>query len=266
MLMSFHPPRPVTLASEGGFTLIELLVTLLTATIVIGAVLGMLEFALRQQSRITDRVQADQIGRLAMGKVIDELHSSCSGFGATAIQAPSTTPASPLASTGALDLWFLSAYGNPSSANAVLTGVTEHDIHWASTGTSNTGEALGTLTDYAFASTGGSAPSWTFPALTVANAKATRLAPSLIPPKISGVSTIFQYYKYKNNGQPVALSAAELPTATSNQEVAKVTVSFTQAPEDGDTRAGRLTSFSDSAVLRFNSTVNAAGAENVPCA
>jgi type II secretory pathway pseudopilin PulG len=264
--MSSHRLQPVTPGSEGGFTLIELLVSMLTATIVFGAVLGLLEFAVRQQSRTTDRVQADQIGRLAMNKVMDELHSSCTGFGATAIQAPSTTPASPLASTGALNLWFLSAYGNATSEQAVLSGVTEHDIRWSSTGTSNTGEALGTLTDYAFASTGGSAPNWTFPALTIANAKATRLAPSVIPPKISGVSTIFQYYKYKSNGQPVALSAAELPTATSNKEVAKVTVSFTQAPENGDTQLGRLTSLSDSTVLRFNSTVNAAGAANVPCA
>jgi hypothetical protein len=257
--------RPLLTAAD-GFTLVELLVSMLTAMVVIGAALGMFEVTTREESRITDRVQVDQIGRLAMSKLIDELHSSCTGFGATAIQGPSSTPTSPLASTGPADLWFLSAYGNPSSANAVLSGVTEHEIHWAPTGTSNTGEALGTLTDYAFPSNGGSAPNWTFPELTIANAEAHRLARNVIAPKISGVATLFQYYKYSSNGQAVALSAAELPTATANKEVAKVTVSFTQAPEDGDTRSGRLTNLSDSAVLRFNSTVNGSVNQNTPCA
>jgi hypothetical protein len=264
--MSPHLPPALDADAEDGFTLVELLVGMVTAIIVVGAVLGVLDFALRQQSRITDRVQADQIGRLAMANMIDELHSSCTGFGATAIQAPGTTPTSPLASTGPVDLWFLSAYGNPSSEKAVLGSVTEHDIHWASTGTSNTGESLGTLTDYAFASNGGSAPGWTFPAPTIANAQAHRLAASVIPGKIAGVSTIFQYYKYNSSGQAMALSAAELPAATANKEVAKVTISLTQAPEDGDTRTGRLASLSDSTVLRFNSTVNSPGAENLPCA
>jgi prepilin-type N-terminal cleavage/methylation domain-containing protein len=264
MLMASHLPAPLT--AEKGLTLVELLVAMLVALVVSAGALGLLEVTLHQESQITDHVRSDQIGRLAMTTIMDELHSSCTGFGATAIQGPGSTPTSPLASTGPLDLWFLTAYGNPSSANAVLSGVAEHEIHWAPTGTSNTGEPLGTLTDYSFASNGGSAPNWTFPVLTIANAQPHRLASNVVAPKLAGVPTIFQYYKYSNSGTAVELTAGELATATANQEVAKVTVSFTQAPDDGDTRAGRLTSLSDSAVLRFNSTVNSSLSQNTPCA
>src|ERR1700740_3101773 len=144
--------------SERGFTLMETLMAMVTGVIVTGALLAILEVSLRQQTRITDHAQADQIGRTRMNNIVDALHSSCTGFSATAIQAPKETPASPLAVTGPVNLWFLSAYGNSSSGAAVLTGVTEHDVNWTSTGTSNTGLPLGTLTDYSFASTGGTSP------------------------------------------------------------------------------------------------------------
>jgi hypothetical protein len=264
--MSPHLESSLAPGAEQGFTLMELLVSMLTGIVVLGALLAILQFSLTQEARITDQVQADRAGRTAMGKVIDELHSSCTGFGATAIQAPNVTPTSPLASTGVVDMWYLSAYGNASSEKALLTGVTEHDVHWTSTGTSNTGRTLGTLTDYQFASTGGASPNWKFPELKVANAQAKLLAKSVVPLSVSGVSTIFQYYKYGAGGQLVALSSSELPAATEKREVAKVTISFTQAPESGDTRADRTANISDSLVLRFNSSQTGAGAVNTPCA
>lgn len=250
----------------------ETLVAMVTGVIVTGALLAILEVSLRQQTNITDRAQADQIGRTAMNNVIDELHSSCTGFSAAAIQAPGTTPSSPLAATGAVNLWFLSAYGNSSSGAATLTGVTQHDINWTSTGTSNTGLPLGTLTDYSFASTGGSSPKWTFPTLSVANAKARVLAKNVVPPQISGVSTIFQYYKYNESsasstfGQLEPLASSEIPLLTATAEkVAKVAINFTQAPEGGDTRLNRTANFSDTVVLRFNPTETGSEASNIPC-
>ena len=269
MSLMSHPP--LTPSAEEGFTLVELLVSLVVSIVVLGAILATIEFALRQETNITDRVDANQIGRTAMTTIITELHSSCTGFGTTAIQAPASKPTEPLASTGPLDLWFLSAYGNASSEKATLTGVTEHDIHWAETGKSTTApiKTLGTLTDYAFASTGGSSPKWQFPELSIAKAKARVLAKNVVPPE---GPTIFQYYRYKTtnseatNGQLVALTTAELPTATGNQEVAKVAVNFTQAPASADTRPGRTVSLSNSVVLRFNSSQPGAEVVNSPCA
>jgi Tfp pilus assembly protein PilW len=253
------------LGSEQGFTLIEMMVAMVTGVIVIGGLLMILEFSLTSQARISDRVQADRVGRVAMSKIVDELHSSCTGFGGTAIQAPSTTPTAPLEKSGPLNLWFLSTYGTASSGNAVPSSVVQHEVKWTSTGTSNTGESLGTLTDYAFTSTGGSSPNWKFPTLTVANASAKVLAKNVIPPTVSGASAIFQYYKFAS-GQPSAIAAAQVPAAAAANEIVKVGITFTQAPEGADTRANRAVPFSDAVLLRFNPTELGAEASNPPCA
>lgn len=266
------PHSQLTPSADQGFTLIELLVAMALAMVVMLALFVILEFSTNQETRISERVQADRIGRRSMTKVVDELHSSCTGFGATAIQAPSTTPTAPLEKIGPLNLWFISAYGSSSSAGAVQTKVYEHDIHWASTGKSNTGETLGTLTDYAFESTAGSGPgtksgAWEFPKLEVAHARANVLAQNVIPPTVSGVNTIFQYYKLSSStGAFTGLSATEAPTAASANEVAKVAINFTQAPEAGSTKlGGRTVPFSDTVVLRFNPTETGSEAEDEPC-
>ncbi|HEV3319105.1 MAG TPA: prepilin-type N-terminal cleavage/methylation domain-containing protein [Solirubrobacteraceae bacterium] len=272
--MPLHRLSLLDLGSERGFTLMEMLVAMVTGVIVTGALLAILEVSLRQQTRITERAQADQTGRTAMSNIVDELHSSCTGFSATAIQAPKETPTSPLAATGAANLWFLSAYGNSSSGEAVLTGVTEHDINWTSTGTSNTGQSLGTLTDYSFPSTGGTSPKWTFPTLSVTEAKAKHtvrvLATDVIAPQVEEeakkVSTVFQYYKYSTSSHELTpLKSSEIAAAASAQEIAKVTIGFTQAPDSGDTRSGRTAGFSDSVVLRFNPSETGTEAVNIPC-
>jgi prepilin-type N-terminal cleavage/methylation domain-containing protein len=268
-------PNPQFLSTpnaEQGFTLIELLVAMTIAIVVMLALFTILDFSMNQEGRISERVQADRIGRKAMTNVVDELHSSCTGFGATAIQAPSTTPTAPLEKIGPLNLWFISAYGSSSSASAVETKVYEHDIHWASTGKSNTGETLGTLTDYAFESTAGSGPgtksgAWEFPALEIAHAQAHVLAQNVIPPTVSSANTIFQYYKLSStSGEFVAIAAGAVPTAATANEVAKVTINFTQAPEAGSTKlGGRTVPFSDAVVLRFNATETGSEAEDEPC-
>jgi Tfp pilus assembly protein PilW len=263
-MLSSDVPTPLTPSAEQGLTLIELLVAMTLSIIVIGALLAILDISLRQETRISDQVQSNRTGRMVLSRVIDELHSSCTGFGTTAIQAPSTTPIAPLTSSNSVNLWFLSAYGNASSGNAVLTGVTQHDINWSLTETNKSGQTLGTLTDYSFASTGGSAPNWTFPALNVSNAKATVLAKNVLPPT-SG--SIFQYHTYNTSGGLVMLTAKELPlTTTTAANVAKVTVGFIQAPEKGDTRSGRTASLSDSMLLRFGPSETGSEAENAPCA
>jgi prepilin-type N-terminal cleavage/methylation domain-containing protein len=274
--MSLYFPPSFTPSTEQGFTLVELLVAMLISTVVIAALVAILTFSLGQETRITDKVQADQIGRTAMTNIIDELHSSCTGFGASAIQSPSETPTSPLASSGATNLWFVSAYGNEDSGEPLIEKVTEHDINWKAEAKSNTGEELGTLTDYSFESTSGNAKSgWTFPSLTVAKAKAKVLAKNVIPPQVevSGkkTSTIFQYYKYETtsssetNGELVAISPATVPTAAKEGTVAKATVSFSQAPANADTRINRSASFSDSVILRFTPSESIAEADNEPC-
>ena len=62
---------------QRGFTLIEMLVAILTGLIVLFATFAILNVSLSQSSRIADRVSADQRSRIAMEKIVQELHSSC---------------------------------------------------------------------------------------------------------------------------------------------------------------------------------------------
>lgn len=253
-----HIPSIPTYQHEQGFTLLELIVAMFAAIIVVGGVLSVLEITLTQESRIANRTQANQIGRTAMSNIVDELHSACTG--STPIQAPTVAES---LQAGPENLWFISAYGTPDSGKAELSEVIEHDINWAKTGTSNTGQTLGTLTDYQFEGKG-TPGSWTFPALGTATASKTRvLAKNVIPPpKIGTTSPVFQYFQYETNSasanylQLVPISGT-LSAATA-KDVAKVTINFTQAPEGensvADTRLDRTVSLSDSVVLRLDPT------------
>jgi hypothetical protein len=260
MLMPFHPPPHLTPSSEQGFSLMELLVAMLASIVVVIALYTIINFTLNQEVRTNEIAQADQVGRTALGSIVEELHSSCTGV--APIQQPSA-PVSPLTKSGPLSMWFISAYGDTESGAATLPEVTEHDIVWTSNETSNTGKKLGTLTDYAFKSEG-EYPAWKFPSLTTANAakppnKVTIFAKNVIPNEVNSEATIFQYYKYENG----ALVTTKPSTSAAEAEhVAKVTIGFSQAStggglgstKGGDTRTGRPASFSDSVVLRLDPT------------
>jgi type II secretory pathway pseudopilin PulG len=254
--MFFHPPPPLTPSSEQGFSLIELLVAMLCSIVVVIALYTIINFTLNQEVRTNEIVQADQVGRTAMSSIVEELHSSCTGV--APIQKPISEPISPLLKTGPLSMWFYSAYGDTGSGNASLSEVTEHEILWTSNETSNTSKKLGTLTDYAFKSEGES-PAWKFPSSlkTSTATKVTILAKDVVPSEINGES-IFQYFKYENG----ALVTDKLSTTAEVEQIAKVTIGFSQAStggglgstKGGDTRTGRTTSFSDSVVLRLDPT------------
>jgi type II secretory pathway pseudopilin PulG len=253
--------NPLSPRSEHGITLVELLVAMTLSVVIIAGLIAILVVSLRQQSRITNQVQANRTGRTTLSKAIEELHSSCTGLNTLPIQAPSTTVSSPLAASNGVNLWFLSAYGNKTSGEAVIKEVVEHDINWTASKTSNTGLSLGTLKDYSFAATGGEGPNWTFPALNTANATAKVLGTNVVAPT-SGA--IFEYEKYNTSGELILEKAVPLTTTTA-KTVANVRISFTQAPETGDTRHGRTTNLSDSVLLRYSPGETGTEAENTPC-
>jgi type II secretory pathway pseudopilin PulG len=264
------PKLTPRLRDERGFTLIELLVAMLSTTVIMIAMIGLLVFTTNQASRITERVQADRIGRLAMTRITDELHSSCTGFNTDAIQGPSSTVTSPLEPTGALNLWFISAYGSPTSEKAVESTVYEHDIRWESKGTNSSGEKLGNLWDYRFESKSGSGPSsasgkWEFPELKEASAKPILLAKNVTPMSVSGTSTIFQYYTLSHETGAYKLLTENISTAATANTIAKVTISFKQAPEGGETKLGRAVPFNDAVVLRLNPTETGTATKDEPC-
>ncbi len=238
-------PQQLSPTAENGFSMIELLIAMASAAIVIAALVTILQVTYGQETRTTDHTQANQIGRTAMSKIVEELHSGCTGI--APIQKGAAVSELGLEATGPLNLWFISVYGSSESGAASLGHATEHDINWTKTGTSNTGETLGTLTDYEFASSGKDPAEWSF---STAKANMTKkiLAKDVIP--LNGASTIFQFYHY-SSGKLVS----EAPTSAEKAEkVAKVTIGFAQAPEDADTRYGRTASLSDAVVFRLDPT------------
>jgi type II secretory pathway pseudopilin PulG len=115
------------LRDEGGFTLIELLVAMIVGMMVMLALVAVLAFATRQETHLTNVAQATQLGRIAMTKVVDELHSACLAPGFAPIQENS----------GPSELRFVDAYSEKATLSK--SEVNEHRVVW--------NEKEGTLVD-----------------------------------------------------------------------------------------------------------------------
>lgn len=176
--------------SEGGFTLVELLVTMVAGLVVLSALFTVLDVSLNQTSRTFSKVSADQNARNATDQIENELHSGCVG-GSEPVQA----------SSDGNDLIFVSQYGSSASANATVPTPVEHKVVFSPVAGTHTG----TLTDYIYTSTGGSAPNWTWssvPTSTQLLNSATAISNPNFP---GGYEPVFQYFSYTeptSNGTP----------------------------------------------------------------
>jgi prepilin-type N-terminal cleavage/methylation domain-containing protein len=170
MLRSQPPISPSLILDERGFTLIELVVALAAGLIVLLALFSILDVSLRHTTAVQDRVQANQIGRIAMTKVVDELHSACISPSFTPVQQGSTET----------ELIFV----NGTGGEAVLEKATEHKIVFTENGKN------GKLTDKIYPSNGGSWPKFLFPTTPTSE---VLLASNIS--KTTGVP-VFSYYKY----------------------------------------------------------------------
>lgn len=260
--------RGIDFHDEGGMTLLELLVAMAAAGVVVAALYGLLGTSISQQSRLGDQLQADGTGRATLSRMVEELHSSCTGLieqevptvGAKVpregIEAPAMTPKEGLVPSGPESLWFISTYGTGSSAEAVPSAEM-HNIAWTA---SSAGGRLGTLTEYTF-SANGQPPNLDTAELRPAVAAHKRvLSEDVLEPE----GGIFHYYR-SVSGQ-VSGTPLETPlTVASAREVVKVTISFAQAPESGDLQAHRAIPLADSVLLRFGPTEPTATDANAPC-
>jgi prepilin-type N-terminal cleavage/methylation domain-containing protein len=256
--MSARHPR-----QQHGFTLIEVLVALVSGLVVIGAAFAILEISLHQSVRIADRVEADQIGRTAMTKIIDELQSACLAREVTPVQAGSKGTA----------MYFRAAYSEKS-----LIGTSEayeHKIEW--TGTPPPKAKAGSLIDYTAKSNGGSWPAFTFEKLPV---KGTLIAENVYETEIEtkgekvGVP-IFQYYKYNTKASSSGeaglstLTAVVPPEAGFGEEAVKsvssVLVSFTTAPTSKNLSLGRPIALSNQVTFAFSTPASEATIVDGPC-
>jgi Tfp pilus assembly protein PilW len=250
--MKSASPSPRIVADERGFTLIELLVTMLTATVVAGALFAVLNFSTTETAALSDKVQADQLGRIAMTRIVNELHSACIS--------PSFTPIQTTSSGSTLI--FINAYSK--SALIEQPEAEWHEVVW--------NEAGRTLTDLHTKSNAGSWPNFTFPAT-----RTSSLLANNITQNESGGKKIpiFQYYSYATETE----SGETIPTTTLNSkplsgskltegeadEAASVLVSFNAAPTNGKTAFNRSLNLSAQTTFAYSVPNSETPIHDAPC-
>jgi type II secretory pathway pseudopilin PulG len=267
---------------ERGFTLMELLVSMLMAVVITGALFAIMEVSVGQTTLITDRVQANQLGRTAMTRIVDELHSSC--------LAPSFSPIQE--NSGESELIFKNAYSNEAvilnnkesevKPNGAGTGVFEHQIVWSPTAK--------TLTDYTYKSTSGEGTEAKFPGITSNHEHATPTSGVLLASNVTqtGSTPIFQYYKYSKEsssssstpiGTLTGIESKYLPlkaetgseTGTEKEKenrsnnVASVLISFRQAPRDGKAEHDQYVDLSNQTTLALSAPNSETPIQDTPC-
>jgi type II secretory pathway pseudopilin PulG len=241
-------------SDERGFTLIETLVAILTGVIVTGALFAILEVSLRQTSRITDVVQADQLGRGSMTQIIGELRSACISPEFTPIQEKSTEST----------LWFQDAY---SSKPVIEKGETyEHELVWSESGK--------TLTDNIYAASGGEWPKFTFPSKPTSS---KLIGENIVQAENSKGKKvpIFRYYKYASSSsggtesgqstlEEVPLEGGKTLGATA-KEISSVDVTFSQESSNKYTALGRNGEFNSQVTFAFTAPYAETPIVDGPC-
>ena len=244
---------------QRGYTLVELLVAMALSMVVLLAAFSILEFARGDVSRITERVHVTQTGRVALEKIMLELHSAC------VIQEVNPI----LEASGENTIKFVSETGK----QAAFPTVKEHEIIY----TKGSGTTEGTLIEKTYASTG-EAVKGNYPFSTTVLGT-TKLLTGV---KQTGSTPIFQYYRYYKKGDTGPKGETEPPygeldpnpiTASPElkkeaENVVKVTVSFTQAPEGKESATfnhDRPVALEDSAVFRLAPPSTQSEHINSPC-
>jgi hypothetical protein len=227
----------LNIRDERGFTLPELMVGILSFTVLFGAITTMVTVTTHNQTRISDRVWANQRIRPVVTRMVDALHSSCVAPRAIPIQAGSTgNSISFITRTGS------SVTPVPDKRTITLSGTN--------------------LTEQIYPASGGTPPTWTFSG-----------TPSQTRTLLTDVSAPsggpFRYYKYTNG----ALSTTPLSTSPSGLSstdaalTSHVTITLTAAPEGGVSRIDTKSpiTITDSVDLRLESAAQVTAQENPPC-
>jgi hypothetical protein len=226
---------PGRIADETGTTLVELLVALMTGMIIITALTMVILATIHTTGRVTARVEATQRARLALGKLMDQLHSAC--------VSPEIAPVKK-ESSGTL-LRFVHQTGSAVSPKPIWSEV------------SLSGKSL-VQQDYEVT---GSAPSWgRGSAIGSARTLLTGVSP------IAPSSSIFSYYQY--SGGTISETAQATPLS---EEGALLTVevhaAFTAAPEHTPVSdANASASVQNTATLRLTPPSFNEGSPARPCA
>jgi Tfp pilus assembly protein PilW len=230
------------LRDERGFTLMEVLVAMGSATVLSMAVLGIVIVSVHLGSNYTDRVNANQQGRIAMEKIVQALQSSC--------VTPNLPPVN-VGSSGSQISFYTALNDTPGPLPTQVT-------------VSAPSGQVGALTLSSQTVTG-SAPNWTASSQSPTTTTLVDYAAQTVQ---NGVSVpLFQYYAYSNgsiSSTPIPVGPQGL-TAAQAASTAMVTISFQAYPSDNYKAAGRPVDFSDSVTFRLTPPSSNSSATYVPC-
>jgi hypothetical protein len=228
--------RRIDLGEERGTTLAELVVGLATGMVVLVGLTTLIVVTLHSSARVSARVDATQRARIALTKVIDQLHSACI--------APKASPVYE-ESTGTV-LRFVHAPGAAVSPTPILTEITL--------------TAEGTLVQSDFAWKAGVPPDWEFQEET---GSTTTLMTGVSPLTTGG--PIFTYWAYGTTG---TLSSTPLPTPLNELDALRtlqVNVAFKVAPTAGTGEAATPAPIQDSATFRLTPPSFKKEVPSLPC-
>lgn len=231
---------------ESGFTLVELLVTMLSATVIFTAITMMITTGLRNQDRISRRIDAGSRVRPVLTHVIQELHSACVAQHVAPIIANGSASGQN-ASTGT-QISFIS-----ESGNAVNPVPDQHVISLSGT----------TLSESVYPATGGAQPGpWTF---STTPSSTTQLLTQVSAPP----GGMFQYFDFVNGALDTTASTVPLSaTDAARSSVVKVTMSSapgrgTRTTSSWDPNSSLVVS--DSVDLRLENAGQYPNQDNLPC-
>lgn len=228
---------PLKLRDETGTTLVELMVALVSGMVVFAALATMVVTTLHGSSRVTARVEATQRARIAMTRVMEQLHSACIAPEIAPVRAGSTGNS----------LEFVHQTGSAVSPTPILSVVSY---------------ASGTLKQSDYSVTGTS-PNWTKGALIPpTKTLLTKVAP------IAPSTSIFSYYRYSNGA--VSETPLNPPVSGLSSEEAALTVEVRAALSADPLRTPVKDSFADanirnSATLRLTPPSFNEGSPSKPC-
>ena len=209
--------------SQRGTTLVELLVATSAGIIVMATLALVIIVVLHGTARVSARVEATQRARIAVTRVIEELHSAC--------VAPKAAPV--LEQSSGTTLRFIHAVGTQGSQVAPVPTKTE--VKYVN----------GTLTQYDYAGTG-SYPNTTYAPTATATTLVTKVAP------ISPSTSIFSYYGSTNGTVGEVVPGSSGLTSTQAVGVIEVRVGLSASPLTTPVNdSGSATSIRDGAILRM---------------
>jgi Tfp pilus assembly protein PilW len=223
---------------QRGATMVEVLVSTATGLVVLSALTMVIVVSMHANSRVSARVDATQRARLVVTKIMQQLHSAC--------VAPKIAPIHP-ESTGT-SLKFIHAPGSQGSAVAPAPTLSQISL------------SNGVLTQTDWASTGGSAPNWTYSSTPTTTTLLTGVAP--IPPS----SSIFNYYASSNGSTTPTPQSTPLEGAAPS--TIQVQVALSASPSRGRSSvadANAAAGVRNSATLRLTPPSFNQAAAALPC-